>query len=47
VRPKDGTLIAFDRVGEGSQVVPVGGSFSYRRFPKMVEHYFPATRPLS
>jgi pimeloyl-ACP methyl ester carboxylesterase len=37
VRSKDGTPIAFDRVGEGPAVVLVGGSFSYRAFPKMVE----------
>ncbi|HET7855764.1 MAG TPA: alpha/beta hydrolase [Gaiellaceae bacterium] len=37
VRSKDGTPIAFDRVGEGPAVVLVGGAFSYRAFPKMVE----------
>lgn len=37
VRSKDGTRIAFDRVGDGPAVVLVGGAFSYRAFPKMVE----------
>ena len=33
----DGTTIAFDRIGEGPAVILVGGAFSYRSFPKMVE----------
>ena len=33
----DGTEIAFDRVGDGPSVILVGGAFSYRRFPKMIE----------
>jgi pimeloyl-ACP methyl ester carboxylesterase len=37
VRSKDGTRIAFDRVGDGPPVVLVGGAFSYRAFRKMVE----------
>jgi pimeloyl-ACP methyl ester carboxylesterase len=37
VRSKDGTRIAFDRVGDGPPVVLVGGAFSYRAFGKMVE----------
>ena len=37
VRSRDGTLIAFDRVGEGPAVVLVGGAFSYQGSPKMVE----------
>ena len=34
---KDGTPIAFDRTGEGRAVLLVGGAFSYRAFPKMVQ----------
>lgn len=37
VRSADGTEIAFDRVGDGPIVILVGGAFSYRRFPKMIE----------
>lgn len=37
VRSNDGTKIAFDRLGEGHAVVLVGGAFSYRGFPKMIE----------
>ena len=37
VRSKDGTTIAYDRYGEGPAVILVGGAFSYRAFPKMVE----------
>jgi pimeloyl-ACP methyl ester carboxylesterase len=37
VRSADGTEIAFDRFGEGPSVILVGGAFSYRRFPKMIE----------
>lgn len=35
----DGTTIAFDRVtgGDAGTVILVGGAFSYRKFPKMVE----------
>jgi pimeloyl-ACP methyl ester carboxylesterase len=33
----DGTTIAFDRVGEGPPVVLVGGAFSYRKFPGLVQ----------
>lgn len=33
VTSKDGTSIAFDRAGNGSPVIPVGGAFSHRRFP--------------
>jgi len=36
-RSKDGTAIAFDRLGEGPPIVLVGGAFSYRRFSKMVQ----------
>jgi pimeloyl-ACP methyl ester carboxylesterase len=34
---KDGTAIAFDRIGDGPAVILVGGAFSYRAFPKMVQ----------
>jgi pimeloyl-ACP methyl ester carboxylesterase len=37
VRSMDGTTIAFDRFGEGPAVILVGGAFSYRAFPKMVQ----------
>jgi pimeloyl-ACP methyl ester carboxylesterase len=37
VRSNDGTTIAFDQVGSGPAVILVGGAFSYRAFPKMVE----------
>jgi Alpha/beta hydrolase family len=37
VRSKDGTEIEFDRLGEGRTVILIGGAFSYRSFPKMVQ----------
>ncbi len=37
VRSKDGTEIAFDRLGEGPAIILAGGAFSYRTFPKLVE----------
>jgi pimeloyl-ACP methyl ester carboxylesterase len=37
VRSKDGTRIAFDRLGSGPPVILAGGAFSHRRFPKLVE----------
>jgi pimeloyl-ACP methyl ester carboxylesterase len=37
VRSRDGTKIAFDRFGGGPAVILIGGAFSYRKFPKMVE----------
>jgi pimeloyl-ACP methyl ester carboxylesterase len=37
IRSKDGTEIAFDQLGEGPAVILVGGAFSYRSFPKMIE----------
>jgi hypothetical protein len=37
VTSKDGTNIAFDLLGAGPPVILVGGAFSYRAFPKMVE----------
>ncbi|WP_278261816.1 alpha/beta hydrolase [Nocardia sp. AG03] len=39
VTSADGTTIAYDRVGEGTAgtVILLGGAFSYREFPAMVE----------
>jgi hypothetical protein len=37
VRSRDGTEIAYDRVGSGRPVILIGGAFSYRAFPKMVQ----------
>jgi pimeloyl-ACP methyl ester carboxylesterase len=37
VTSNDGTRIAFDQLGEGAPVILVGGAFSYRMFPKLVE----------
>ena len=37
VTSKDGTEIAFDRSGEGPPVILVGGAFSYRKFPGLVQ----------
>jgi pimeloyl-ACP methyl ester carboxylesterase len=36
VTSKDGTTIAFDRIGAGPPLILAGGAFSYRAFPKMV-----------
>ena len=36
-KSKDGTRIAFDRVGQGPPVVMVGGAFSWRRWKGFVE----------
>ena len=33
---KDGTTIAFDRIGDGSPVIIVGGAFSQRKYPDLV-----------
>src|ERR671918_2081181 len=33
---KDGTTIAFDRTGDGSPVIIVGGAFSQRKYPDLV-----------
>lgn len=33
VTSRDGTVIAFDRAGEGPPVVVVGGAFNHRRHP--------------
>jgi hypothetical protein len=37
VTSKDGTTIAFDRLGDGPPVILVGGAFSYRAFPQLAE----------
>ena len=37
IRSRDGTRIAFDRLGEGPPLILVFGAFSYRKFPKSVE----------
>jgi pimeloyl-ACP methyl ester carboxylesterase len=37
VRSKDGTTIAFDRLGTGPPIILAGGAFSYRGFPKLAE----------
>ncbi|MCK0472304.1 alpha/beta fold hydrolase [Halalkalibacter sp. APA_J-10(15)] len=37
VTSKDGTKIAFDKVGQGTALILVGGAFSYRKFPQQVE----------
>ncbi|RUT31838.1 alpha/beta hydrolase [Paenibacillus zeisoli] len=37
VTSKDGTQIAYDKVGQGPALILVGGAFSYRKFPQMVK----------
>ncbi|MBD3919199.1 alpha/beta hydrolase [Paenibacillus sp. PR3] len=37
VRSKDGTQIAYDKVGQGPALILVGGAFSYRKFTSMVK----------
>jgi len=37
VTSKDGTTIAFDRTGDGSPVIIVGGAFSQRKYPYLVQ----------
>ncbi|WP_433241310.1 alpha/beta fold hydrolase [Streptosporangium sp. CA-135522] len=37
VTSSDGTVIAYDRVGRGPALILVGGAFSYRAFPGLVE----------
>ena len=32
----DGTTITFDRTGDGSPVIIVGGAFSQRKYPDLV-----------
>jgi len=34
---KDGTNIAYDKIGQGPALILVGGAFSYRKFPAMVK----------
>lgn len=34
---KDGTKIAYDKAGQGPALILVGGAFSYRKFPGMVQ----------
>ncbi|MFG0284619.1 MAG: alpha/beta fold hydrolase [Phycisphaerales bacterium JB039] len=34
---RDGTRIAYDRVGEGTPVILIGGALSHRSFPQFVE----------
>jgi len=36
VTSKDGTTVAFDRTGDGSPVIIVGGAFSQRKYPDLV-----------
>jgi pimeloyl-ACP methyl ester carboxylesterase len=37
VTSPDGTVIAYDQLGEGPPVILVGGAFSYRRYSRSVE----------
>ncbi|MCZ8518944.1 MULTISPECIES: alpha/beta fold hydrolase [Paenibacillus] len=37
VTSKDGTKIAYDKVGKGPALVLIGGAFSYRKFPGLVQ----------
>ena len=37
IRSTDGTEIAYDSLGSGRPVILIGGAFSYRAFPKMVQ----------
>ena len=37
VTSKDGSRIAYDRLGSGPAVILVGGALGYRRFKKMEE----------
>lgn len=38
VRSKDGTVIAFDRSGEGPAIILVGGAFQYRAIDPRTAH---------
>ena len=37
IRSRDGTVIAFDRSGDGPPVILVSGALGYRAFPKLQE----------
>lgn len=37
VKSKDGTVIAYDKIGRGPVLILVGGAFSYRKFPGLME----------
>lgn len=37
VKSKDGTIIAYDKIGQGPVLILVGGAFSYRKFPGLIE----------
>lgn len=37
VRSKDGTQIAYDKIGQGPALILVGGAFSYRKFAGMLK----------
>ncbi|MFA9558993.1 alpha/beta fold hydrolase [Evansella sp. AB-rgal1] len=37
VTSKDGSKIAYDKVGNGPSLILIGGAFSYRKFPQQVE----------
>lgn len=37
ITSRDGTKIAYDKVGQGQALILVGGAFSYRKFPGLVQ----------
>lgn len=37
ITSKDGTKIAYDKMGHGPAIILVGGAFSYRKFPDVVQ----------
>jgi hypothetical protein len=37
ITSKDGTKIAYDKMGQGPVLILVGGAFSYRKFPGIVQ----------
>lgn len=37
VTSKDGTKIAYDKIGQGPALILIAGAFSYRKFPQQVE----------